>query len=215
MTPSFAPSNRAIRAGTSAWRSAGWRDWGDLIKRCASGDDGARIFRGLNAVQEREAFRCDFGIGQNVFNRGELRFGQKQRIGQPIQDTLVKRLLGTDGWAVDPNCSVDLLARWQQRGTPAPTRSRARMRPDARQLRTRAVFARSVLLLRPRPATTRSKNLPLEMVRRIAANFKPQADLADRSRSHPSPDRLGNSSESRHQIREYVRDDRLFSIALS
>ena len=52
-----------------------------------------RTFFALYVREEREALRGDFEIGQNIFDSGELRFRQEERIRPPIEQGLVKQFL--------------------------------------------------------------------------------------------------------------------------
>ena len=60
-------------------------------------------FLALNAIEQSKPFRRDFRIGQNVFYRGEFRFGKKEGGGLPVQQALVKQFLGSNVWAQDPD----------------------------------------------------------------------------------------------------------------
>ena len=75
-----------------------------LIKRRARGNDHVRAFFALSPVQESEPFRRDIRIGQNIFHGGEFRFRQKERAGQPIEQTLVKQFLRSNIRTQDPEC---------------------------------------------------------------------------------------------------------------
>ena len=73
-----------------------------LIEAGARGDDEMRSGFARNSAEQREAFRGDFRIGQNVFDRGEFRFREKERVGHPVQKTLVENLLRANRRADDP-----------------------------------------------------------------------------------------------------------------
>jgi hypothetical protein len=56
--------------------------------------------------KQRQPFRCDFRIGQDVFDPGQFWFWQKQRIWLPVQQAFVKDLLRMNAGAEDPNCGI-------------------------------------------------------------------------------------------------------------
>ena len=63
-----------------------------------------RPFAALDAVQKRETFRADFGIGKNILDGGEFGLGQEERVGQPVEQTFVKQFLRANIRAEDPEC---------------------------------------------------------------------------------------------------------------
>ena len=112
-----------------------------LTKRRARGNDHVRAFFALNSVQKREPFRRNFLIGQNVFDGGELCFGQKERVGQPVEQTLVKQFLRSDIWTQDPECFANFSG---DRSDEERLRRFGHVRESDRTralARTRAIFA--------------------------------------------------------------------------
>ena len=73
-----------------------------LVERRAGGDDEVRTFLALKAVEQREPFRRDLRIRQDIFDGGELGFRKEERVGLPVQQTFVKQFLGSDTRAKDP-----------------------------------------------------------------------------------------------------------------
>ena len=143
-----------------------------LTQGRAGGDDYVRTFLALNPVEQREPFRRDFRIGQNVFDGGELGLRQEERVRKPVEQAFVKQLLRPDIWTQDPERFTNFprdrgdekrLGRFGHVGE----RDRANAVSEVAQ------FLRDRLRARLRRwAGDRSKNLPLATFRRIEANFK-------------------------------------------
>ena len=85
----------ARRRAEEALASVGRR----LIEAGVRCDDNVPTGILVDFREQREAFRRDFGIGQNVFDSGELGFRQEMRARQPIHQALIKQLLGANTWA--------------------------------------------------------------------------------------------------------------------
>src|SRR5438067_2444880 len=78
------------------------RIWRRLIERGASRDNEVRPFLALDPIKEREPFRRDLGIGQNIFDGRQFRFRKKERVRLPVQQTFVEQFLGADIRAQHP-----------------------------------------------------------------------------------------------------------------
>ena len=63
----------------------------------------------LDLQKQRQPFRCDFRIGQDIFDPGQLCFWQEQRIGLPVEQAFVKDFLRMNAGAEDPNCGISSL----------------------------------------------------------------------------------------------------------
>ena len=63
----------------------------------------------LDLQKQRQPFRCDFRIGQDIFDPGQLCFWQEERIWLPVQQAFVKHFLGMNAGAEDPNCGTSSL----------------------------------------------------------------------------------------------------------
>ena len=66
-------------------RAAVWRR---LIETCARRDDDARA--GTDLYEQRQPFRGNFRVGQNIFYRRQLGFWQEKRVWLPVEQTFVK-----------------------------------------------------------------------------------------------------------------------------
>src|SRR5436190_4797820 len=66
-----------------------------------------RAFFALNLAQQREPFRGDFRIRQNILDCGELGFRKEKSVRQPVEQALVKQLLRPDIGAEDPGGAAD------------------------------------------------------------------------------------------------------------
>ena len=62
----------------------------------------------LDLREQREPLRCDFRVGQDIFNRSEFRFRKKKRGRIPVEQALVKQFLRMNAGAEDPNRLVYL-----------------------------------------------------------------------------------------------------------
>ena len=65
----------------------------------------------LNPAEEREPFRGDLLVGQNVFDREKFGLGQEERVRQPVGQALVEQLLRPDARADDPERLRNFAAR--------------------------------------------------------------------------------------------------------
>ena len=63
----------------------------------------------LDLQKQRQPFRCDFRIGQDIFDPGQLCFWQEQRIWLPVEQAFVKDFLRMNAGAEDPNCGISSL----------------------------------------------------------------------------------------------------------
>ena len=63
----------------------------------------------LNLQKQRQPFRCDFRIGQDIFEIGQLCFWQEERIWLPVEQAFVKHFLGMNAGAENPNCGISSL----------------------------------------------------------------------------------------------------------
>src|SRR4051794_36308282 len=61
-----------------------------------------RAFLALDAGQERKPFCRDLRIRQDVFDRCDFRFGEKERVWRPVQQSFVKQLLRSNARTEDP-----------------------------------------------------------------------------------------------------------------
>ena len=111
-----APQNQRPRSCSAA--GVGRR----LIKRRARGDDDVRTFFALDAGQKREPFGRDLRIGQDIFDRGEFGFRQEERVGQPVEQTLVKQFLRADIRDKGSRMFSEFRRRSPRRETPGPVR---------------------------------------------------------------------------------------------
>jgi hypothetical protein len=66
------------------------------------------LFARLHPAQKREAFRCDLLIRQNIFDREKFRFREKERLRQPVDETLVQQFLRAHARADHPERLRDL-----------------------------------------------------------------------------------------------------------
>jgi hypothetical protein len=64
--------------------------WRTLIEAVARRDDNAGPAVTLDFCEQRQSFRCDFRIRQNVFDRCKLCLWEEKRIWLPIKQTFVK-----------------------------------------------------------------------------------------------------------------------------
>jgi hypothetical protein len=79
-----------------------------LIETFARCHNQVRTGLALGLHEQHEPFRCDFWIGQNIFNRSEFRFRQEKRIWLPIQQTFVEHFLRMNAGTKNPNRLADL-----------------------------------------------------------------------------------------------------------
>ena len=64
--------------------------WRTLIEAGARRDDNAGPAVTLDFCEQRQSFRCDFRIRQNVFDRRKLGLWKEKRIWLPVKQTFVK-----------------------------------------------------------------------------------------------------------------------------
>jgi len=93
-------NNRRFKA--SAFRCS-------LIETCACRHDDPRAGVAFDLQKQRQPFRCDFRIGQDIFDPGQLCFWQEQRIGLPVEQAFVKEFLRMNARAEHPNCGISNL----------------------------------------------------------------------------------------------------------
>jgi hypothetical protein len=53
-----------------------------------------------------QSFRCDFWIGQDIFDPSQLGFWQEKGIWLPVEQAFVKHFLGMNAGTEDPNCGI-------------------------------------------------------------------------------------------------------------
>ena len=91
----------------SIWERA--RLWRRLIEALAGRDDNVQARFHVDLGEESEAFSCDFGVGQNIFDGGEFGFRQKLGSGKPVQQGLVNGILCSNARAENPDRFFDLV----------------------------------------------------------------------------------------------------------
>ena len=82
---------------------------GDFILQAASREhDDLPALRAGQALHDAEPFRDAFRVGQRAFDRGAVQLRKEQRIGKPLEQLVVHRLLGADVRAHDPHAGFRL-----------------------------------------------------------------------------------------------------------
>ena len=61
----------------------------------------------LDLHQQRQSFRGNFRVGQNIFYRGQLGFRQEKRVWLPVEQTFVKQFLRMNAGTEDPDRGID------------------------------------------------------------------------------------------------------------
>src|SRR5256885_11124593 len=85
--------------------AAPWRSMVETWARC---DNEMWTALARDLCQQREPFRRDFRVGQDIFNRSEFRFRKEKRGRIPVEQALVKQFLRMNTGTEDPNRLVDL-----------------------------------------------------------------------------------------------------------
>ena len=70
-------------------------------------DDDART--GTDLHEQRQPFRGNFRVGQNIFYRSELGFWQEKRVWLPVEQTVVKQFLRMNAGTEDPHRRIGSL----------------------------------------------------------------------------------------------------------
>ena len=65
-----------------------------LLKARPRRDDDVALLARLDPAEQGEPFRRDLLVGQNVFHREKLGFGEEERVGQPVRQALVQLVPG-------------------------------------------------------------------------------------------------------------------------
>src|SRR5256886_9780289 len=85
--------------------AAPWRSMVETLARC---DNEMWTALARDLCQQREPFRRDFRVGQDIFNRSEFRFRKEKRGRIPVEQALVKQFLRMNTGTEDPNRLIDL-----------------------------------------------------------------------------------------------------------
>ena len=85
--------------------AAPWRSMVETLARC---DNEMWTALALDLCQQRQPFRRDFRVGQDIFDRSEFRFRKKECGWIPVEQAFIKRFLGMNAGAEYPDRLVDL-----------------------------------------------------------------------------------------------------------
>ena len=80
-----------------------------MIERETGRDDHAWSISFFKLSQKVQAFCRNLRIGQDIFDGGELGFGQKSRLRDPVEQAFIEKLLRPNIRSNHPNCLADVL----------------------------------------------------------------------------------------------------------
>jgi hypothetical protein len=68
--------------------------------------------------EQRQSFRRDLRVGQNIFDASQFGFWQEKRVRLPIEQAFVQHFLRMNARGEDPNCRI---GKWTALGRTAVT----------------------------------------------------------------------------------------------